>query len=392
MGTCGGRCNNCDFVSELCRARLVTARSAPRAQAKLMLGNLFLKRSPLSLATGLDLGAAKKLQAALAELPPAWQALRNRRSRGIDGPPWVKFIVCHPEKGIALIDFLPADPTSAIEPLDEFLARTGFEAFSQGDPPIVGLALREDEIDEIGELLIDAFAAAPRCGIKNSNWTEAAIELLMSTPGLLLTRITKPSDPPPRDGRMAGDRQRAVSDQSASSLLGSAANEPAALPAELKPATAPVATQESGRPRAVAVPGPDPSDGLPEYAKPRGIWAVPTAVAASLVLGAIGLVYSDWPEAAPPITKAEVERVAQPVKELPALAAGAAIAAPEPAAVTPPPQRKRQRVITFASRPVWEEARRADRKAGKAPAIATAERKERGHEDFFTALNNWLSR
>lgn len=357
-----------------------------------MLGNLFLKRSPLSLATGLDLGAAKKLQAALAELPPAWQALRNRRSRGIDGPPWVKFIVCHPEKGIALIDFLPADPTSAIEPLDEFLARTGFEAFSQGDPPIVGLALREDEIDEIGELLIDAFAAAPRCGIKNSNWTEAAIELLMSTPGLLLTRITKPSDPPPRDGRMAGDRQRAVSDQSASSLLGSAANEPAALPAELKPATAPVATQESGRPRAVAVPGPDPSDGLPEYAKPRGIWAVPTAVAASLVLGAIGLVYSDWPEAAPPITKAEVERVAQPVKELPALAAGAAIAAPEPAAVTPPPQRKRQRVITFASRPVWEEARRADRKAGKAPAIATAERKERGHEDFFTALNNWLSR
>jgi hypothetical protein len=47
------------------------------------------------------------------------------------------FIGLHPAKGIALVDLFPARPQIAIAPLDEFLARTGFAAFSRGDLPIV---------------------------------------------------------------------------------------------------------------------------------------------------------------------------------------------------------------------------------------------------------------
>jgi hypothetical protein len=136
-----------------------------------------------------DLRAINRLGAALAELPAPWKVLRNRRARGVDGPPWVKYIAFHPEKGIALVDLLPAQPDAAIAPLDEFLTRTGFAAFSQADPPIVAAALAERDITGIGDCLADAFAGASRCGITTANWIDAVIELLMSTEGLLLAPL-----------------------------------------------------------------------------------------------------------------------------------------------------------------------------------------------------------
>jgi hypothetical protein len=107
----------------------------------------------------------------------------------MDGPPWVKYIALHPEKGIALIDLLPAQPETAVAPLEEFLARTGFGAFSRGDPPIVAVALAADDIATVGEQIDEAFGQAPSCGIKNTNWPAAIAELLMSTQGLLLTQL-----------------------------------------------------------------------------------------------------------------------------------------------------------------------------------------------------------
>lgn len=137
---------------------------------------------------------ANRLEGALSRLPAPWRGLRNRRARAADGPPWVKFIVLHPGKGIALVDLLPARPDTAIAPLDEFLALTGFAAFSRGDPPIVALAFAEDDFAEIEDRLDEAFTSAPPCGIQNADWTGAVVELLMSTPTLLLTPLTPMSD------------------------------------------------------------------------------------------------------------------------------------------------------------------------------------------------------
>jgi hypothetical protein len=132
----------------------------------------------------------------LAELPGNWTILRNRRTAAADGPPWVKYIALNPDKGIALIDLLPAQPEAAVAPLEEFLARTGFSALSRGDPPIVAIALTADEITSLSDLIDAAFADAPRCGIKNENWPSAIAELLMSTQGLLLTQLDRPADAP----------------------------------------------------------------------------------------------------------------------------------------------------------------------------------------------------
>ena len=150
--------------------------------------------------------AIRKLEDALAGLPPPWRVLRNRLRGSTDGPPWVKYIACHPAKGVVLIDVPPHRPDLAIAPLDEFLARTGFAAFSRGDPPIVaviatGAAAIEDQLSK-------AFASAPRCGIENADWPEALIELLMSAPGLHLMPL-KPSAEKAREDRQS-PRDRAA--------------------------------------------------------------------------------------------------------------------------------------------------------------------------------------
>lgn len=143
--------------------------------------------------TSADRAALNGLGAALAGLPAPWTVLASRRASGADGPPWVKYIAFHPRKGIALVDLLSAQPEAAVAPLKEFLARTGFAAFSHGDPPIVALALAEEDFPTLSDSLEDIFAEAPRCRIKSTNWTEAVTELLMRTPELLLTHLESPA-------------------------------------------------------------------------------------------------------------------------------------------------------------------------------------------------------
>ena len=157
--------------------------------------------------------AQRKLDAALTGLPGPWRVLRNRRARAADGPPWTKYIALHPAKGIALLDLFPANPHAAIAPLDEFLARTGFLAFSRGDPPIVAIALTERDIGDVAKCLVDGFAAAQPCGIQNPNWADAVVDLLVSTPGLLLTPLDRASNrAAPSDGQRAPQRDVPRSD------------------------------------------------------------------------------------------------------------------------------------------------------------------------------------
>jgi hypothetical protein len=148
--------------------------------------------------------ALRKLDAALTGLPTPWRVLRNRRARAADGPPWTKYMALHPAKGIALIDLFPANPHAAIAPLDEFLARTGFLAFSRGDPPIVAIALTERDVGDFANCLSNGFATAQPCGIQNPNWADAVVDLLVSTPGLLLTPLDRKSNRAmPSDGHRA---------------------------------------------------------------------------------------------------------------------------------------------------------------------------------------------
>lgn len=150
---------------------------------------MFAKPPGKNRAMSRDRAALDRLGAALADLPAPWTVLASRRPSGEDGPPWVKYIAFHPRKGIALIDLVPAEPDTAVAPLEEFLARTGFAAFSRGDPPIIAVALAEEDFPTLADCLESVFAAAPRCSIKNANWPEAVTELLMGTPDLLLTRL-----------------------------------------------------------------------------------------------------------------------------------------------------------------------------------------------------------
>ncbi len=131
---------------------------------------------------------ALRLREALAALPAPWVVLANRRASGADGPPWVRFLALHPDKGIALVD--TDSPEAAVAPLEDFLARTGFPALRAGALPIVPVAIGDGEIGVVGDLL--AAALAPVQGkIGNPNWCEAVVELLLAAPDLMLTPLRR---------------------------------------------------------------------------------------------------------------------------------------------------------------------------------------------------------
>ncbi|MDE2228450.1 MAG: hypothetical protein KGL11_05340 [Alphaproteobacteria bacterium] len=139
---------------------------------------------------------AARLKEALAELCEPWVILANRRRSGADGPPWVRYIALHPGKGIALVDVDPTEP--AVAPLDEFLWHTGFAALQAGALPIVALTIPAAEIGIVAERLDAAFSGSP-CRITNPNWCEAVVDLLLSTPELMLIELRREAAvaPPP---------------------------------------------------------------------------------------------------------------------------------------------------------------------------------------------------
>src|SRR5579862_1392534 len=321
-----------------------------------MLGNhLWLRNSAPTAAFAAV--SARRLTMAVTKLPAGWQVLRNRRLRSVDGPPWVKFIALHPEKGIALIDFLPAIPEAAIPPLDEFLARTGFGAFAAGDPPIVAVALGESDIEAIGDHLADAFDAAPPCGITNADWTEAVIELLLATRGLLLTRI------------MPVAERASAAPVSEPAILARSAPAPAAswivaAPSDLR--AAPMIAADPPRPPLVQAPG---------VARPRHLWLVPAALAATVIGATIGSVLmSRTPQVAPTVAEAGIAVSPAAAQTGMPNEAATSIAAPVPTIAAPGRSAKRR---TRASIPVWEEQYRhqstvrAPRRQS-APALADA--------------------
>lgn len=129
---------------------------------------------------------ALRLRAALAALPAPWVILANSRASGADGPPWVRFIVLRPDKGIALVD--TNSPEAAVAPLEDFLSRNGLPALRAGVPPIVPVAVRAGEISTVADRL-DA-ALAPTLGtIGDISWCDGVVALLLTAPDLALTPV-----------------------------------------------------------------------------------------------------------------------------------------------------------------------------------------------------------
>ncbi len=138
------------------------------------------------LADPMDADLGGRLRAALAAMAEPWVVLASRRASGADGPPWVRYIVLHPDKGIALVDTDDAAP--AVAPLDDFLWHTGFAAL-QGDALcIVAVTVTSETADAVADQINAAFGGSP-CGLANPNWCEAVVDLLLATPDLMLKRL-----------------------------------------------------------------------------------------------------------------------------------------------------------------------------------------------------------
>ena len=143
------------------------------------------------LADSMDTHLVGRLRAALVALAEPWIVLATRRASGADGPPWVRYVVLHPDKGIALVDTDDAAP--AVAPLDDFLWHTGFAAL-QGDALcIVAVTVTTETSGAVVDQIDAAFGGSP-CGLANPNWCEAVVDLLLATPDLMLTRL-RPSMP-----------------------------------------------------------------------------------------------------------------------------------------------------------------------------------------------------
>lgn len=143
------------------------------------------------IADPVDADLIGQLRAALAALAEPWIVLATRRASGADGPPWVRYVALHPDKGIALVDTDDAEP--AIAPLDDFLWHTGFAALQDDALCIVAVTITAKTSDTIVDQINAAFGGSP-CGLANPNWCEAIVDLLLATPDLMLARL-RPSVP-----------------------------------------------------------------------------------------------------------------------------------------------------------------------------------------------------
>jgi len=136
-----------------------------------------------------DVALAKQLVAVLAGLEGPCGALRNQLAVPAEGPPWVRYVLFHGERGIALLDFAPAHPSRGIKPLKAFLAEEGFAGRYRGELPVVAVELSPETILDVGTLIAEAFAAAPPCTIRDAGWCEAVNRLLMTAEGLTMARV-----------------------------------------------------------------------------------------------------------------------------------------------------------------------------------------------------------
>ncbi|MGH7015004.1 MAG: hypothetical protein ACREEL_12770 [Stellaceae bacterium] len=256
-----------------------------------------------------------RLRGRLAALPEPWVVLANRRASGADGPPWVRYVVLHPGKGIVLVDTDRAEP--AVAPLEDFLWHTGFAALQGGALPIVAVTVAADASDVVTERIEAAFAGS-QCGLANAGWCEAVVDLLLAMPDLMLARL-----------------RRAVPAATSPALWGDG-------PVQARHAASPPATRLSASAQGRWLE-------IPELARPKSTWrswpTSPVTVAMVLLaLGAVALVSrqtsSPVREPVKPPLAAALAATMLSDNDAPAAAAQAQPSSSDIAAVPPPPVAK----------------------------------------------------
>ncbi|MGH6982824.1 MAG: hypothetical protein ACREEI_01170 [Stellaceae bacterium] len=254
-------------------------------------------------ANSADVHLVGRLRTALAALTEPWIVLATRRASGTDGPPWVRYVVLHPDKGIALVDIDDAGP--AIAPLDDFLWHTGFAALQDGALCIVAVMITAKTSDTVVDEINAAFGGSP-CGLANPNWCEAVVDLLLATPDLMLVRL-RPSAPAPA---------------------------PAAVAAPAVPSGGEIEIRKphvaSPLPVALSAPARERWRAMPESMPPQPTWRnwPISPVAAAMTLLALGTVALVSRQASPPADEVANTRPTAHV----ASAATLAAAAPSPSA------------------------------------------------------------
>jgi len=121
--------------------------------------------------------ASETITWTLSTLPDPWTLLRDR-CIGATGPT-IDVVLVHPEIGVALIDEAPRDPAADVAVLRDLLGRQRFADSFPGELPIISFSVAFEQLVAIEQQLAEAFDAAPRLSIKNADWADAVIEVLL---------------------------------------------------------------------------------------------------------------------------------------------------------------------------------------------------------------------
>lgn len=132
----------------------------------------------------------EQLGNALAGLSAPWSVIVNEHLRQ---SPWVRYMVFHPDKGLALVDAASARPERKIGQVASLFTRAGFGAFEQGSLPLIAVSVGKFQIEAL-EFCLDTAFQATRCGLTIADWPEQAIALLLERSDMNLKRLGR-TDP-----------------------------------------------------------------------------------------------------------------------------------------------------------------------------------------------------
>lgn len=152
---------------------------------------------PINDDAGWSSAASWTLIEALGALPEPWTLLLDRRI-GASGVP-VALVLVHPELGVALIHDASSDAAAGAEALRDMLGRERFGELFAGELPIVALRIALGEVADLERCVIAAFDAAPALSIRDRDWADALIELLLQPSDLAMVPIGPAAMRPPID-------------------------------------------------------------------------------------------------------------------------------------------------------------------------------------------------
>jgi hypothetical protein len=160
-----------------------------RMSEYVMIANLLRRKRDAGKKEGQAL--ASRLGEALARLPAPWTVLGNETT---DRLPWVRYLVLHLDKGLALVDIASAKPQAAVTPLTTFFVGAGFTAFQRGYLPIIAVKAGKLDIAAMAASLDTAFRTV-RCSLTVADWPETVVELLTTQSNLRLRRVNRGASP-----------------------------------------------------------------------------------------------------------------------------------------------------------------------------------------------------